>query len=52
MGQVNSSKEMGVLIGRIREEDGKAFTNEVGKWFNENTDWQKIPLILKNVGRV
>jgi len=36
----HSSKEMKTLIGRIRDEAGKAFTNEVEKWFDENTDWQ------------
>ncbi len=36
----HSSEEMKTLIGRIRDEAGKAFTNEVKKWFDENTDWQ------------
>ena len=36
----HSSEEMKTLIGRIRDEAGKAFINKVEKWFDENTDWQ------------
>jgi len=43
----SSSKEMRVLIGRIRDEAGNAFASDVVTYFQKNTDWlveSKVPI--------